>query len=99
MPAPTPIPTIGQAFKSQAGDMFLLLNCLSLGMGEGISYSCYETATYVSSPRYRALLVKKSITHGEGNGMGLNERGQSLVDATYLSLGYSSNSSGTWIKA
>ncbi len=32
-----------------------------------------------------------------GEGLGLNERGQSLVDALYLSLGYSSNASGVWI--
>jgi CubicO group peptidase (beta-lactamase class C family) len=31
-----------------------------------------------------------------GAGILLNERGQSLVDATYRSLGYSSNISGTW---
>ncbi|HYK84263.1 MAG TPA: serine hydrolase domain-containing protein [Ktedonobacteraceae bacterium] len=34
-----------------------------------------------------------------GQGLGLNARGQSLIDATYLSLGYTSNASGTWIKA
>jgi hypothetical protein len=33
-----------------------------------------------------------------GQGMGLNERGQSLVDATYFSLGYTSNASGVWLK-
>jgi CubicO group peptidase (beta-lactamase class C family) len=33
-----------------------------------------------------------------GQGIGLNARGQSLVDATYLSLGYTSNASGAWIK-
>ncbi len=33
-----------------------------------------------------------------GQGLGLNERGQSLVDATYLSLGYDSNLSGSWLK-
>ena len=33
-----------------------------------------------------------------GDGLGLNSRGQSLVDATYLSLGYSSNASGAWIR-
>jgi CubicO group peptidase (beta-lactamase class C family) len=33
-----------------------------------------------------------------GQGLGLNERGQSLVDAAYLSLGYDSNSSGSWLK-
>lgn len=32
-----------------------------------------------------------------GQGMGLNERGQSLVDAVYSSLGYSSNTSGIWL--
>jgi CubicO group peptidase (beta-lactamase class C family) len=34
-----------------------------------------------------------------GQGIGLNARGQSLVDATYLSLGYKSNASGVWLKA
>ena len=34
-----------------------------------------------------------------GEGIGLNARGQSLVDATYLSLGYTSNASGAWLKA
>ena len=33
-----------------------------------------------------------------GPGIGLNERGQSLVDAVYLSLGYTSNAGGSWIK-
>jgi CubicO group peptidase (beta-lactamase class C family) len=33
-----------------------------------------------------------------GQGLGLNERGQSLVDAVYLSLGYTSNASGAWLK-
>jgi hypothetical protein len=32
-----------------------------------------------------------------GAGTGLNERGQSLVDAVYRSLGYRSRSSGRWI--
>ena len=31
-----------------------------------------------------------------GPGTGLNERGQSLVDAVYASLGYTSNGSGAW---
>lgn len=34
-----------------------------------------------------------------GGGLGLNSRGQSLVDAVYQSLGYTSNASGAWIKA
>lgn len=33
-----------------------------------------------------------------GAGLGLNRRGQSLVDAAYLSLGYTSNISGVWLK-
>ncbi len=33
-----------------------------------------------------------------GQGIGLNARGQSLVDATYLSLGYTSDAGGSWIK-
>lgn len=32
-----------------------------------------------------------------GNGILLNERGQSLIDATYESLGYRSNASGAWM--
>lgn len=34
-----------------------------------------------------------------GGGLGLNSRGQSLVDAVYQSLSYTSNASGTWLKA
>lgn len=33
-----------------------------------------------------------------GQGVMLNERGQSLVDAAYRSLGYRSNQSGRWVK-
>lgn len=33
-----------------------------------------------------------------GPGVGLNDRGQSLVDAAYLSLGYTTNAPGVWIK-
>jgi CubicO group peptidase (beta-lactamase class C family) len=33
-----------------------------------------------------------------GAGAGLNARGQSLVDAAYKSLGYTSNASGSWIR-
>ncbi|WP_299075081.1 serine hydrolase domain-containing protein [uncultured Paraglaciecola sp.] len=33
-----------------------------------------------------------------GNGILLNERGQSLVDAAYRSLGYKTNQSGVWMK-
>ncbi len=32
-----------------------------------------------------------------GQGLGLNERGQRLVDAAHLSLGYDSNVSGSWL--
>jgi CubicO group peptidase (beta-lactamase class C family) len=31
-----------------------------------------------------------------GTGLLMNERGQALVDATYLALGYRSNASGAW---
>ena len=34
-----------------------------------------------------------------GQGLGLNTRGQSLVDATYLSLGYTPSASFSWLKA
>lgn len=33
----------------------------------------------------------------QGPGAGLNERGQSLIDAAYRSLGYTSNVSGRWL--
>lgn len=33
-----------------------------------------------------------------GQGVGLNARGQSLVDATYRALGYTSKASGAWVK-
>jgi CubicO group peptidase (beta-lactamase class C family) len=32
-----------------------------------------------------------------GNGILLNDRGQSLVDAAYQALGYRSNASGVWV--
>jgi CubicO group peptidase (beta-lactamase class C family) len=38
------------------------------------------------------------IMNRMGDGLGLNSRGQSLIDAAYLSLGYSSNASGAWIR-
>ncbi len=31
-----------------------------------------------------------------GSGLGLNDRGQSLVDAAYRALGYRQARSGTW---
>jgi len=34
-----------------------------------------------------------------GPGLGLNDRGQCLVDAAYLALGYTTNAPGMWIKA
>lgn len=34
-----------------------------------------------------------------GLGVFLNQRGQALVDATYLSLGYDNNTSGIWVNA
>ena len=33
-----------------------------------------------------------------GPGLMLNDRGQSLIDAAYNALGYTSNASGTWVK-
>ena len=33
-----------------------------------------------------------------GQGLGLNDRGQNLVDAVYHSLGYRSNASGAWLR-
>lgn len=33
-----------------------------------------------------------------GSGLGLNPRGQSLVDAAYISLGFRSNASGSWLR-
>ena len=34
----------------------------------------------------------------QGAGILLNERGQSLVDATYRALGYRTNKPGSWIR-
>ncbi len=36
------------------------------------------------------------VMSGHGPGIGLNERGQSLIDATYRSLGRTTNASGGW---
>ena len=33
-----------------------------------------------------------------GNGILLNDRGQSLIDAAYRSLGYRTNAPGAWVK-
>ncbi len=33
-----------------------------------------------------------------GNGLMLNERGQSLVDAAYRAIGYTTNESGVWAR-
>ena len=33
-----------------------------------------------------------------GLGLALNPRGQSLVDAVYISLGFRSNASGSWLR-
>jgi len=33
-----------------------------------------------------------------GPGVGLTPRSQSLVDAVYISLGYRSNASGSWVR-
>jgi CubicO group peptidase (beta-lactamase class C family) len=38
------------------------------------------------------------VMNRQGEGILLNERGQSLVDATYRALGYRSDASGSWIK-
>ncbi len=38
------------------------------------------------------------VMNQQGPGILLNERGQSLVDATYRSLGYTSNASGSWTR-
>ena len=32
----------------------------------------------------------------QGTGLGINERGQSLVDAVYATLGYRQANGGTW---
>jgi hypothetical protein len=32
-----------------------------------------------------------------GGGLALNARGQSLINAVYVSLGYTSNVSGSWV--
>jgi CubicO group peptidase (beta-lactamase class C family) len=38
------------------------------------------------------------VMNRQGPGILLNERGQSLVDATYRALGYASNASGAWVR-
>jgi hypothetical protein len=37
------------------------------------------------------------IAIGMGGGLALNARGQSLIDAVYESLGYTSGVSGSWV--
>ena len=38
------------------------------------------------------------VMNRQGEGILLNERGQSLVDAAYRSLGYRTNAPGVWIR-
>lgn len=38
------------------------------------------------------------VMNKQGAGILLNERGQSLVDATYRALGYRTNTPGCWIR-
>jgi hypothetical protein len=47
----------------------------------------------------RARMSFGYVMSGHGPGIGLNERGQSLIDATYRSLGCTSNASGGWARA
>ena len=47
---------------------------------------------------YAPILAEEHVMNRMGEGLGINARGQSLVDAVYLSLGYTSNASGAWIK-
>src|SRR2546429_3219212 len=42
----------------------------------------------------RSTLFPYTTLFRSGEGLGINARGQSLVDAVYLSLGYTSNASG-----
>jgi CubicO group peptidase (beta-lactamase class C family) len=44
-----------------------------------------------------ARLAFGYMMNKQGRGVCLNERGQSLVDATYRALGYRSNQSGRWV--
>jgi CubicO group peptidase (beta-lactamase class C family) len=45
----------------------------------------------------RARMSFGYMMNKQGRGVLLNERGQSLVDATYRALGYHSNSAGRWL--
>jgi CubicO group peptidase (beta-lactamase class C family) len=38
------------------------------------------------------------VMNRQGEGILLNERGQSLVDAAYTSLGYRTNTPGVWVR-
>ncbi|QXQ07356.1 beta-lactamase family protein [Sphingosinicellaceae bacterium] len=38
------------------------------------------------------------VMNQHGSGVGLNDRGQSLIDAAYRSIGYSSSASGPWTR-
>ena len=39
------------------------------------------------------------VMNRHGSGVGLNERGQGLVDAAYRSLGFTAGGSGAWVQA
>jgi hypothetical protein len=36
--------------------------------------------------------------NGHGSGVGLNERGQGLIDATYRALGFTTSAPGFWVR-
>jgi len=38
------------------------------------------------------------VMNRHGGGVGLNDRGQSLVDAAYRALGYTSSDPGCWVR-
>lgn len=63
---------------------------------EAFGHPGFGGAIGFADPRARLSFGYTMNTMGQGSG--LNARGQSLIDAAYLSLGYRSNAGGSWVK-
>ncbi|HKF79178.1 MAG TPA: serine hydrolase domain-containing protein [Candidatus Dormibacteraeota bacterium] len=77
-----------RAYSAVPGDSIVLSE-------EAFGHSGFGGSVGFADPRGRFSFGYTMTRMGAGTG--LNERGQSLVDAVYRSLGYRSRSSGRWI--
>ena len=74
------------------------------------TYSLVKASAVVYTARWRGCFSRKRPAmpcnrcvlpspHAPWMNSGLNERGQSLVDAAYRALGYTTDAPGVWVKA